>query len=202
VTTVFFDFETGGILETHPDIQLAAIAVDPEWRELATFERKIQFDEAAADPKALEINHYNAEVWWEQALPVDQVVVQFAAFISQFRCINKVSKAGKPYAVAKLAGHNAATFDAPRLRRMFGQAFLAADMHVLDTLQLALWHFHKAGTQPENFRLTSLCKHFEIPCDGAHDAFTDCRLSAAIARVMTETVLERTVRLREAAKTA
>ena len=54
----------------------------------------------------------------------------------------------------------------------------------------------------ENFRLTSLCKHFEIPCDGAHDAFTDCRLSAAIARVMTETVLERTVRLREAAKTA
>ena len=199
MTTIFTDLETGGLLDSQPDIQLAAIAVDPEWRELATFERKIQFNEALADPKALEINHYNPEVWWEQAKPVDEVVRDFASFIAPFRCINKISKAGKPYAVAKLAGHNAATFDMPRLRRMFGQVFLAADMHVLDTLQLALWHFHKAGTQPENFRLTTLCKHFDIPCEGAHDAFTDCRLSAAIARVMTETVLERTVRLREAA---
>jgi DNA polymerase III epsilon subunit-like protein len=202
MTTVYFDFETGGVLETHPDIQLAAIAVDSQWRELATFERKIRFDEALADPKALVINHYDPFVWEAEAKPAADVVRDFANFLSGFRCINKISKGGKPYAVAQLAGHNAAVFDAPRLRRMFGKTFLAADMHILDTLQLALWHFHKIGAAPDSYKLSALCDHFGIPCDGAHDAFTDCRLSAAIARVMTETVLERTVRLREAAKTA
>jgi hypothetical protein len=28
MTTVFFDFETGGVLETQPSIQLAAVVVD------------------------------------------------------------------------------------------------------------------------------------------------------------------------------
>ena len=42
---VFFDFETGGLEDSRPNIQLAAIAVDENWNETATFEAKIKFDE-------------------------------------------------------------------------------------------------------------------------------------------------------------
>ncbi len=43
-TTVFFDLETGGLLDESPDIQLAAIAVDRWWHHIGTFEAKIVFD--------------------------------------------------------------------------------------------------------------------------------------------------------------
>ncbi len=62
--TIYFDTETGGVLPSHPTIQLAAIAVeDGTWNEAAGFERKIKFNEADADPEALKINHYEPEVW-------------------------------------------------------------------------------------------------------------------------------------------
>lgn len=38
---VLFDFETGGVKPEHPSIQLSAIAVDEQWNELDSFERKI-----------------------------------------------------------------------------------------------------------------------------------------------------------------
>jgi len=186
MTTVFFDFETGGVQDHHPNIQLAAVAVDSQWNELATFERKIQFNEADAEPEALKINHYDAEVW-KAALPESKVVAEFAAFLKPFCCVEKTSKRGTPYYVARIAGHNAATFDGPRLRRMFADAgqFLPTDLHVRDTLQRALWWFDQKGEECKSFRLTELCKYFGVPVDDtAHDALTDVRLSIAIAKAM------------------
>jgi DNA polymerase III epsilon subunit-like protein len=183
--TIYFDFETGGIRDDQPNIQLAAIAVDNDFRELASFEEKIQFDESAADPQALAINHYQRDKW-TQAKPSAVVARLFAQWLRPFSCVEKISKAGKPYSIARLAGHNAAVFDGPRLRRMFTEAqmFCPVELHVRDTLQLALWHFDHCGIEPKSFRLTELCNHFRIPVDGAHDALTDVRLAIAVARAM------------------
>lgn len=180
---VFFDFETGGIEPSKPEIQLAAVACDEFFQEVGSFESKISFNEADADPRALEINHYTPEAW-KDAPNGETVIRNFAKFVDRFKSVEMISKrTGKPYSVARLAGHNAATFDAPRLRRMFDAAgcFMPCHPIPLDTLQLALWHFQCAGIKPENFQLSTIAKYFGIDADGAHDALADVRLCARIA---------------------
>jgi exonuclease I len=186
---VYFDLETGGVLETQPDIQLAAIAVREEtWEELATFEAKIVFDVAKADPEALKLNHYSPELWTVQGLPEAIVVARFAAFLNRFKSLQMVSKrSGKPYTVAKLVGHNAASFDGPRLQRMFERShktFLPADPRVRCTCQRALWFFDERGIAPRDFKLATLCEHFGIPTEGAHDALADVRLTIELAKAL------------------
>jgi DNA polymerase III epsilon subunit-like protein len=175
---------------THPNIQLAAIAVDQNYNELASFERKIQFDEATTQPEALRINHYSREVWEKEAKPVPVVCREFADFLRPYCCVTKISKAGKSYRVARLFGHNAATFDAPRIQAMFRSTgvFLPADMRVRCTLQRALWWFDEHGQDPKGIELgsslTTLCEYFGIPILDAHDALGDVRMTVALAKVL------------------
>lgn len=183
---VFFDFETGGIDSSKPEIQLAAIAVDKHLVEIDSFETKISFNEADADAEALKINHYNA-VAWANAPSRNEVVREFSKFLKQFRSVKMISKrTGKTYNVARLAGHNAATFDAPRMRRMFEEAAEFAPFHPipLDSLQLAMWKIQFMEKKPENLQLSTLCKFFGVNVDGAHDALVDVRLSAALTRAI------------------
>lgn len=181
---VFFDFETGGIAPEKPEIQLAAIACDSSFKEIASFESKIKFSESDADPEALALNHYDPEAW-KDAPSSGYVISRFARFIDPFRSVQMTSKrTGNPYSVARLAGHNAVGFDAPRLRRMFerNNAFMPCHPIPLDTLQLALWHFESLGEKPESLKLSVIAEYFGIDTAGAHDALTDVRLSAKIAR--------------------
>jgi len=183
---VFFDFETGGIEPHKPEIQLAGIAVDSQFVEVGHFESKISFNEADADPEALKLNHYEPELW-KNAPGRDAVVSAFARFADKYKSVEMVSKrTGKPYNVARLAGHNAATFDAPRLRKMFEQAGAFAPFHPipLDTLQLALWKIQFMEKKPKNFQLSTLCEFFGISSEGAHAALADVRLSAALTKAI------------------
>lgn len=185
-TFVAFDFETGGLEDRHPEIQLAAIAVE-EWAEVAVFEAKIQFCESLADPEALKLNRYDAEVWSRDSRPENRVVAEFADFLKRHAHLEMVSKnTGRPYKVARLCGHNAATFDAPRLQRMFKRhrAFLPASFQVLDTIQLALWRSAMGQTFP-SFALGMLCNELGIESDGAHDALADVRMCVEVARRLT-----------------
>lgn len=186
-TAVYFDLETGGVEAAHPDIQLAAIAVDEDsGRELATFETKIAFDERAADPIALELNHYEPEAWVDAVHP--QVAVHmFAQWLKPHQAIRVVSKKGHAYTVAKLVGHNAATFDGPRLQAMFKRCekFLPADPRVRDTLQRAMWFFDETGKKPpQNFKLATLCEYFGVPVTESHEALADVRLTIGLARAL------------------
>lgn len=187
---IYFDFETGGILPEQPEIQLAAIAVDGNWNEVDSFERKIQFDESKADPKALEINHYSREVWTANAEPESAVVKAFAEFLNNYRSVDMVSKrTNKPYSVARLAGHNAASFDGPRLQAMFKrhEAFLPAHPQVMCTLQRALFYAVENNVRFESMKLEALCKHFGVDLGGSHDALVDVRGSLGIAKAMRAT---------------
>ena len=192
MTVVYFDLETGGVEDYRPDIQIAAVAVDNEtWREIAAIEMKIAFESDQADPEALAINHYDAAVWRAEALPLLTVIERFSRFLDRFKVLPRVSKrTGRPYRVAQLAGHNAATFDAPRLKSMYTRAgqFLAADPRVLDTLQLAMWWFHNQHLpEPENYKLGPLCERFGIPVgEEAHDALADVRMTVKLARALQE----------------
>jgi DNA polymerase III epsilon subunit-like protein len=186
---IYLDTETAGLLPQHPTIQLAAIAVSADWREIETFERKLAFDVAKADPKALAMNHYDAAAW-KGAPSEQQVVEEFGAFLDRHRCVELVSqRTGRPYSVARIAGHNVASFDVDRVSAMFKRhgRFFAVDFRsVLDTRFGAAWYFEGQAEQPKSFKLVDIAEFFGIPTDGAHDALFDVRLSIAVARRLFE----------------
>lgn len=184
---VFFDLETAGLESHHADIQIAAAAV-VEWEILETFERKIRFEEADADPAALALNSYDREVWKREQVYERQALVEFAAWMEPYRSVEFVSKrTGRPYSVARLAGHNAASFDAPRLIAAFKRLglFLPADSYrPLDTLQLALWRLADASPALPDFKLGTIAEHIGIETPDAHDALGDVRTTVAVARAL------------------
>ena len=186
---VFFDLETGGLDPAkHPIIQIAAIAVDEQLNELATFEAKIDFDTDEADPKALEVNSYTREVWVEQSRPAWQVCGNLSEFLEDFADVQMTSKAGKPYRVAQLIGHNADSFDGPFLQAWYRRLnqFMPAAFRTLCTYQKAMHYFHDRPDlpRPENFKLESLCKYFNVPLSDAHDAMADVRATLGMYRAI------------------
>lgn len=181
---VYFDTETGGVEPHHPTISLAAAVVDTDFREVATFDQRIRFDVATCDPEALKINHYTPEAWRDAITPA---AAKFARFIEPYRSVRMVSKrTGRPYHVAALAGYNAMTFDLPRLKGMFGDLFFPCSFFVRDVLQRALFYFDERPelVRPEDFKLTTVAAYFGIDTAGAHDAFTDVRLTIAVHKAL------------------
>lgn len=182
---VYFDLETGGLdRDKHPITQIAAVVVAADGAELETWQAKVQFDEREADPKALEINHYDPKVWAAEAIPTGVAEATLTALLKRHACLGMVSKAGKPYKVAQLAGHNAATFDGPFLQAWYKRRgwYLPADPRVLCTMQLAQWVGRAIGERPKSFKLVDCCELWAIPLEGAHDALADVRATAALAR--------------------
>ena len=185
--TVHFDFETGGVEPRHPSIQLAAVAWDGGI-ELGTFEQKIAFKESDADPAALAMNHYDREAWVD-AKPSGQVALRFASWLKPYCTVKKKSpRTGNDYYVARLSGYNAAAFDMPRLRELFGAQFLPAEYPVRDVLQRAVFYFDERPdvAPPSNLKLTTVCAHFGMDVTGAHDALTDARLCAELHHRLTK----------------
>ena len=184
---VYFDLETGGVEPTRPDIQLAAIAVDEaSGNELETFEAKITFDAATADTEALALNHYSPEAW-TSAEHERIVAAKYASFLNRYRYLACLSKrTGKTFTVAKLVGHNAATFDGPRLRALFARhdLFLPADPRVRCTCQRALWWFDERAIVPKDYKLATLCEYFGIAVAESHEALADVRATVALARAL------------------
>lgn len=180
MTTIYFDFETGGLLPQHPSIQLAAIAYDDyTGKELGSFESKIAFDESKADDEALLMNSWDGNLWKNAPAPAE-VAKNFADFLRPHCKVKMMSKrTGKPYYVAKGAAYNA-PFDWPRLRELFGESFLPVSYHVRDILQRAIFHCDENAIEVESFKLTELCKLFGIETKGAHDALADVRMEAAL----------------------
>ena len=186
--TVYFDFETGGVEERHPSIQLAAIAVsDDSGIELGAFEQKIKFNEKDCDPVALEINHYNPEAWKDAVEPAI-VATRFSRFLDGFKCVKNIGKrTGNPYYVAKMSGYNVITFDWPRLKQLFGSNFLPCSYHVRDVLQRVIFWFDENPQETvTDYKLGTVCSHFNISTIGAHDALADVRMTAKLARVLKE----------------
>lgn len=189
--TVFFDLETSGLdLDKHEVIQFAAAAVEIDGfggaTTMASIECKVQFDESEASAEALEINGYSPDVWEAQALPRAEVVALIGAFFRRYSTVKKTSKrTGRDYKVARVAGHNIVSFDAPRLLEMFKRergAFCPADTYAaLDTLQLARWTDHALARVRTSHKLGDLAKDYGVASQGeAHDALADVRTNVLV----------------------
>lgn len=185
---VFFDLETGGLDEArHPVIQFAGIAVGPGWAELETLELKVQFDPGTAEPEALQVNGWTAEAWLDAIAPL-WAQEMIADFMARHASLTKQGR--RPYRVAEVAAHNA-PFDASFLVAWFKRSgiFLpAACFEALDTVDLARWVSRGATIQdrPANHRLGTLCEHYGIPHQDAHDALGDVRATVLLARHLCE----------------
>jgi len=188
---VFVDLETAGGETWRPIIQLAAIAVTSDLRELERYEAKRRFDERFADPKTLHGGRYSEAVWREEAQPTKKVLEDFSRFLRRHATIDQQSRNGSVFQVAQLVAHNAA-FDAAFLEAWFSRfdQFLPASPRVLCTMQRAIWLFHedKALTPPPDFKLGTLCDYFgvELRREDAHDALADVRATVGLYRAMVD----------------
>jgi DNA polymerase III epsilon subunit-like protein len=187
---VVFDLETGGLDPLrHPVVQVAMIALDGSWREVDHLEVKVQFDVSKVDPEALARNSYDPEVWARLAVSEGSALQSISGFLKRHATLQKRGKnpPHRPYTIARLCGHNAARFDGEFLAAWFKRADLfcpAACYEVLDTLQLLRWFRLGVTDQdgPETLELGVVCKRLGIPLDNAHDALSDVRATAALAR--------------------
>lgn len=187
---IVIDFESGGILPTNPNIQIAAIAVDEKWNELDSFERKIRFDPAKCHPDALKLNHYEPEAWKDAMEEID-AFHDFAAFLSKHATMEQVSrKTGRTYFVARLAAFNY-SFDKDRLWAMAQGNFVPAYPLGLCILQRSLWFALDVGLPVENFKIATVATALGISVEGAHDALADVRISASVARKIEESYAKR-----------
>lgn len=181
---VFFDLETGGLDSSkHPIIQIAAVAVDENFRVLEQYQAKIDFNREEADPEALKMNHFDEAVWQKEQQSQSQVIRDFSAFLKRFSDVEMISqRTGNPYRVAQLAGHNAAEFDAKFLQKFFERhaTFLPASYRVLDTCQRAQWYALENHMAVKDFKLGTLCKRLGVPLDDAHDALADVHATVAM----------------------
>jgi DNA polymerase III epsilon subunit-like protein len=201
---IFFDTETGGTcpyphtnskgtaLLCSPIIQLAAIAVDRVTLEpLETFETKINFNLESAEDEALKINHFDPQVWADEAVHPVRAAHNFSNFLNRFKTLPKVSKRGKAYRVAEGAGHNAHRFDGPLLMewsKALG-VFMPLDHIVLDTLSLAklwtlLYEIPVGDDQAlKGYKLGELAEYFNVlpPAEEAlHDALVDVKTNIRV----------------------
>ncbi|MDX1964972.1 MAG: 3'-5' exonuclease [Pirellulales bacterium] len=192
-TLVFFDLETGGIdPKRHPIIQIAAIAVGEDLEPIEAFEAKIRFSSKTATASSLRKSSYHPGVWAKEGREPAEVAKELAGFLRRHATRPALTADGKKYQVAQLVAHNAA-FDGPFISEWFDRlrVYLPARKLVLCTLQLALWNAQsQGGTEPANFQLATLCRHYGVPfhAASAHDALGDVSatvgLFQAIARSM------------------
>lgn len=189
---IFFDLETGGLNPNrHPILQLAAIAADENLESVEAFEAKIRFDEQRANRNSLRKNHYRRGIWVREALEPDDAARKFAQFLRRHTSVTMLGSDGKPYQVAQLVAHNA-HFDGEFLQSWYARLYeyLPARYQVLCTLQRAQWFFqeHPDEPAPADFKLATLCHHFDVPfhAANAHDALGDVTATLALYRALRE----------------
>lgn len=190
--TVYFDLETGGLELSHPITQLAAVAINEKWEQVGRFQAKLQFDVKDADPQALLVNHYDAEIWRLEAKPPRLVAAAFSEWLGSYKDIPMTFQCtGKQYRVALLAGYNAATFDSPRLKKLFSdhQLFLPAHQRVLDVMQAVMWLDHISGSLESSYKLGDVCGRLGVDLKDAHDALADVRATIDVAKKVADAMV-------------
>ena len=188
---VFVDLETAGLEPWRPIIQIAAIAVDSNLRELERFEAKLEFNARFADPRALRKASYSPSRWKQEAQASSVVMRHFSQLLRRHATVDQVSCNGAPFTVAQLVAHNS-VFDGAFLQAWYERfaEFLPASPRVFCTLQRALWLFEeeKSLTPPPDFTLRTLCHYFGVSlrAGDAHDALNDVRATVELYRAISD----------------
>lgn len=182
---IFFDLETSGLdFHDHEIIQIGALHMPSG----DVFERKLLFDKNKASSEALEINHYDEELWSKTAVTPRQAANDFNMFCKGKLSVARLSKAGKPYRVASLVGYNNAHFDKAFLDKLFRDhvGFGSYDYRMYDVYELAKWLL----PWEVEYKLTAVVKYFDLMERYAHDAIADCRMTMEVAACLIEILSE------------
>jgi len=188
---VFVDLETAGLEPWRPIIQIAAIVVDAQLRELERFEAKLRFQRRFADPKSLRKVSYCPDLWKREAIPSGDCMKQFSDLLRRHATVDQTATSGQPFQVAQMVAHNGA-FDGAFLKAWFERfgRFLPASPRLFCTLQRAVWLFHenKSLTPPPDFKLRTLCHYFEVALRSgdAHEALNDVHATVELYRAMAD----------------
>lgn len=178
-----FDLETTGLphqADKVVPLQIAGVFINPNapgWPELTRFSSFIQIpDDATLQPDAMgmHLKHGRRHGFFQlKGVPAVQVYEQLADLFTKYK-----DQFGQKVC---LAGHNAATFDIPLLKRdayRYGVDIdAAADYHPIDTMIMAdVKHgpLFGDGTLPK-VSLRYVAKHLGLDFDekAAHDAMYD-----------------------------
>src|SRR6187455_793514 len=161
---VFFDLETTGV-----DISKA---------EITSFQRLVRFDVERADPKALEINHFDPARWEKDAVWKQQALAEFFTWAKPHLDQPRLSaRTNRTYYVGTLCGYNAAAFDGPILKRVCKDMasvsqpmgmFIPFDHRIRDTFQIALSICDFLGITLKDYKLGTVAEHFGAPIEKAH----------------------------------
>ena len=137
-------------------------------------------------PEEREAFFANIDIWDSVAVHPKTAIKLFSQFLSRHATMMKISKAGKPYNVAVLAGHNVSIFDLPFIQSWYKRLgeFPPYDFFALDTLQMALQAKLLMGIPYPDLKLKTLCQYHGLANDQTHDALDDIYLTVALARAL------------------
>lgn len=179
---IFVDLETSGFL---PEIQeiIQVSAIDTVTGD--SFNEYVKFKASNANPKALEMNSYNEDIWAEKAISQSRAFYNFQEWLSKRLYYTRTRKDGNEFQTAVLAGHNIEKFDMLFLREWecrFSDK-LNIDYVCYDTLQLARWILPELHSHS----LESLCNYYEIETKSLHDSLKDTLVNIDVAyRILEE----------------
>lgn len=191
---VFFDLETLGLNpRKHPIAEIGAVAVSADTCEvLETFHMRVQFDPREANPRSFSLRKHDPEVWAMSAMDPVLVAEYFSHFLRRHATITVPSKSGGTHQIARLAGHNAESFDGPFIRQWYKKQrkYLPASPALLDTKQRAMWLFeeHPHLRRPANFKLGTLAKYFGTTIPD-HTALQDAIATAQVFWAMKQQMM-------------
>ena len=167
----FVDTETSGLVPgRHEVIEIAAILTDIQNQEISRIEHKIKMNHPdRAEAKALEINHYDPQVWMTEAVP--------------FRVFQDWLDRLVPYGhVAIPVGHHV-SFDRAMIDegyyKPYGK-FCPLAYHFVDTMGFATALRTAGVILSDDDRLENVCRALGISTGEAHRAMNDCEASRKI----------------------
>jgi DNA polymerase III epsilon subunit-like protein len=181
---VFVDLETAESSGVWSVIQVAAVAVSGDMRELGSFEAKLRVNGPVSHRR------YDPAIWNERALQASVVAARFGEFLREHVSVDMTAVGGRPYRVAQIVAHNA-EFDGAMLRSWFDRMnlFFPGHYRMLCTVQRAIWLFREKYelNPPPDYKLGTLCRYFGVPyrSEDAHDALYDVRATVELYREMT-----------------
>lgn len=183
---VWLDLETGGLDErVHQVVQVAAVAAGLDFAVVETFEAKLLLQPGRYTDEALKLNSYDPVVWSTSAVGSSEARAQLGAFLSRHSTLERTSKAGRPYYIAELGGHNL-EFDVRFLREWWAGSFLPASAWTggwYDTLHLARAVTLVTGRRWESHKLGDLCDELGIGRPN-HDALADVLATVQLAEAL------------------
>lgn len=188
---VVVDLETAGTNpRKHPITQIALVACAlPSWEILETFEQKVHFNEADADPEALAVSSYDPEAWHRDGVLSSTAMKRVSEFFKRHATLEKVSKrTGNPYWIARLCAHKAA-FDCEGFLAEWYKSvdeFCPAGCYeALCTMSLARWAGLALPVPLADSKLSTICEALGIEVDGqAHEALHDALAVVELAKTL------------------